>query len=259
MLFKRLLALSFRSQMQYPSSFVLLSLSHCLATFIDIFALWVLFDRFKMVSGWGLYEVGLIYGIVQMGFAFAESFARGFDMFHLMVKQGDFDRILLRPQSSLFQIACQEVQLMRIGRLLQGSFVLIYSAFQLSLSLLSPHALVILFSILGTTALFYGLFIIQAALSFWTIEGLEIMNVATYGGVMTGQYPMSLYTPPFRLIFTFLIPLACVAYYPIATLLKHETLPLALGLFAPICGFLFLLLSTALWHLGVRHYQSTGS
>ena len=259
MLFKRFISLSFRSQMQYPSSFVLLSLSHFLSTVIDIFAIWVLFDRFKLVAGWDLYEVGLIYGIVHIGFAFAESFARGFDTFHLMIKQGDFDRILLRPQSSLFQIACQEVQLMRVGRLLQGCFVLFYSGHQLSLSFFSFHTLIILFSILGTTALFYGLFIIQGALSFWTVEGLEIMNITTYGGVMTGQYPMSLYTRPFRLIFTFLIPLACVGYYPIATLLNHESLPFALGLLAPLFGFLFLLLSIGIWHLGVHHYKSTGS
>lgn len=113
----------------------MLTVGHFLSTFIDIIGLWVLFDRFKMVKGWTIFEVGLIYGIVQMGFSIAEAFARGFDMFHHMVKQGEFDRCLLRPINPLFQVALQEVQIMRVGRLLQGLCVLTWSAYHMPLSL----------------------------------------------------------------------------------------------------------------------------
>ena len=113
--------------MQYPISFLMLSLSHFFGTLVEILGIWVLFDRFKMVEGWTLFEVGIIYGVVQMGFAGAEAFARGFDTFNQMVRCGDFDRILLRPLSPLLQIAVREVQIMRIGRFLQGLAVLIWS------------------------------------------------------------------------------------------------------------------------------------
>ncbi len=259
MLFLQLIAVSIRSQMQYPASFLMLTTGHFLGTLIDVLGVWILFDRFKIVQGWTLYEVGLIYGIVHMGFAMAEAFARGFDTFSQLIKHGDFDRFLLRPISPLLLIATREVQLIRIGRFLQGLLVLIWSAMHFSFSLLSLHALVIFFSILGTASLFYGLFVIQAAISFWTIETLEVMNITTYGGVQTGQYPMSIYNKSFRVIFTFVVPLACVAYYPIATLLHKETIALWLGIIAPIAGFFFLYLACRLWYLGVCYYRSTGS
>lgn len=258
-LFYKLISVSIRSQMQYPSSFLMLSIAYFVGTFIDILGIWVLFDRFQMVKGWTLYEVGIIYGIIHMGFAIAETFARGFDTFGQMIKQGDFDRLLLRPISPLVQVAAREIHIMRIGRFLQGLIVLIWSAHHLSFSLFSVHALVMFFSILSTASLFYGLLIIQATISFWTIETLELMNITTYGGVHTAQYPMSIYTKPFRLIFTFFIPLACVGYYPIATLLRLETIPIWLGMIAPIAGFAFLFLACLLWRLGVLHYRSTGS
>ncbi len=242
--------------MQYRASFFLLASGHFLSTFVDIFAIWVLFDRFKIIKDWTLPEVCLIYGIMHMGFAIAESFARGFESFGQMVKKGDFDRVLLRPLSTLFQIAVQEMQFMRIGRFLQGLIVLIIGAYQLSFSLFSFHAPLILFSILGTASLFYGLLVVQGAVCFWTTEGIDVMNVTTYGGVLTGQYPLSIYSKPFRMVFTFLIPLACVGYYPIAALLQKVPL---LGLAAPIFGFIFLWLSSRIWHLGVRRYRSTGS
>jgi ABC-2 type transport system permease protein len=259
MLFWKLISVSIRSQMQYPASFLMVSLGYFFGTFIDILGIWILFDRFKMIQGWTLFEVGLIYGIVQMGFALAEAFARGFDTFHQMVKYGDFDRILLRPLSPLFQIAIREVQIMRIGRFLQGLVVLVWSLSTFSFPFFSLPTFIICLSILGTTSLFYGLFIIQATISFWTIESLELMNITTYGGVQTGQYPMSIYNKPFRLIFTFLIPLSCVAYYPITAFLKPNETPLLLGIISPLAGFVFLYFACRFWRLGIRHYCSTGS
>jgi ABC-2 type transport system permease protein len=259
LLFFKLIAVSIRSQMQYPASFAMLAISQCLGMFVDFLGLWVLFDRFNMVKGWTLYEVGLIYGIVHMGFAIAEAFARGFDRFSSMIKMGDFDRLLVRPQSPLFQIAASDVQIMKIGRFTQGLIILIWSASHLAFSLFSFHSLIIVFSVLGTACLFYGLFVIQATLSFWTVESLEVMNITTYGGVQTGQYPISIYPKSFRLIFTLLIPLACVGYYPIASLLQHETVPFWLGCIAPLAGFAFLFLACQLWRFGVRRYRSTGS
>ena len=119
--------------------------------------------------------------------------------------------------------------------------------------------MVIFFAIIGTLSLFYGLFVLQATLSFWTIETLELMNITTYGGVESGQYPMNLYNKSFRLFFTFVIPLACVAYYPITAILKHENVPFLLSCIAPVSGILFLVMACFLWKLGVRHYHSTGN
>jgi ABC-2 type transport system permease protein len=116
-----------------------------------------------------------------------------------------------------------------------------------------------LIAFIGTTCLFYGLFVIQASLSFWTTETLELMNITTYGGVESGQYPMSIYKKGFRLFFTFVIPLGCVAYYPIASSLHIEDIPLEIGTLLPLCGVAFLYAATKFWQLGVRHYHSTGS
>ena len=258
-LYFRLIAVSIRSQMQYRASFLIMSATYFIATFVDIIGIWVLFDRFKMVQGWTLGELALIYGIMQMGFAAAETSARSFDTFSLTVKNGDFDRILLRPCSTLLQVAVRNFQMMRIGRFLQGFVVLMWSCSELHLSLGSFQGLMILFSLIGTASLFYALFVIQATLSFWTTETLELMNITTFGGLEIGQYPMSIYPSGFRLFFTVLIPLACVAYYPVAVMLKHEALPLWLGALFPFAGIAFLLAACQLWKVGVRRYHSAGS
>jgi len=244
--------------MQYSASFLTLCIAHLFSTSIYFLGVWVLFDRFQMVKGWTVYEVGLIYGIVHIGFGLGESFARGFERFSYMLIQGDFDRVLLRPINPLLQIAAHDIQLLRLSRCIQGAFILGWSASHFSFAFISIQTLVIIFSIIGTTCLFYGLLVIQAALSFWTTETLEIMNITTYGGLQTGQYPMSFYNRSFRLIFTFVIPLSCVAYYPIAALLQRESIPIWAASIAPVTGLIFLYLACQLWHIGSRRYHSTG-
>jgi ABC-2 type transport system permease protein len=85
------------------------------------------------------------------------------------------------------------------------------------------------------------------------------MNIVTYGGVESGQYPLSIYSPKFRLFFTFIIPLGSVAYYPLATALRLENFPLWMAVLFPLSGIFFLYLCCQAWEFGVRHYHSTGS
>jgi len=262
-LYFRYIGISFRSQMQYRASFVMLSIGHFLATGIEIIGIWALFDRFKTLRGWSLAEVALFYGLIQVAFAVAESVGRGFDAFPGMVKSGDFDRLLLRPRSAALQVAAQEVQLMRIGRLSQGLIVLLVAAGALNVQWSAQRIGLALFAIFGGACLFYGLFVFQATLAFWTTETLEIINTVTYGGTETGQYPLTIYRPWFRKFFTFVVPLACVSYFPALAILRRDDAvvgsPVWFQWSAPLIGVVFLLVSLQAWRFGVRHYRSTGS
>ena len=118
-LYGRYIDISFRSQMQYRASFVMLSVGHGLMTGLEFLGIWVLFDRFAALDTWSLPEVAFFYGLINIAFALCDAFSRGFDQFASTVKSGDFDRLLLRPRSTALQLAGQELTLKRIGRLTQ--------------------------------------------------------------------------------------------------------------------------------------------
>jgi ABC-2 type transport system permease protein len=259
-MYARYIGVSIRSQMQYRASFMLFTIASFLGTGIEFLSIWVLFDRFGNLQGWRMAEVALFYGMAHVAFAVTEGVTRGLDVFHLMVKSGDFDRLLLRPRTTLLQLLGQELQLMRLGRLLQGLAVLLWAGGALDVSWSLPRLALLIGTIAGAACMFGGLIIIQATLAFWTTESLEVVNCATYGGVYAAEYPLAIYRRWFRRFFTFVVPLACVCYLPgLAILGRVEGPRLVWHCLSPLAGVVFLAAAVQLWKLGVRHYRSTGS
>jgi ABC-2 type transport system permease protein len=206
--------------------------------------------------------VALFYGLISITWAIADAIARGFDAFGNMVKYGEFDRVLLRPRSTVLQLFGQELTLRRIGRLSQGVAVLLFAFYALDVVWSIDRIVLLVLSIAGGVCLFIGLIIMQATSAFWTTEGLEGWNALTYGGVSMCQYPIAIYRPWFRRFFTFVVPLACINYFPgVAILGKTDPLgtSTAFQWLALLAGPLFLCVSLLGWKVGVRHYQSTGS
>lgn len=261
-LYARYIGISIRSQLQYRASFIMFSLGIFMSSLIEFLGVWALFDRFGTLKGWSLAEVALLYGLVSIAFAVAEALARGFDTFAGLVKSGEFDRILLRPRSTAFQVAGREIQLVRVGRLAQGLVVLMWAVAALEVGWTLPKIALVITTVVGGACLFAGLFVLQATMCFWTTESLEIVNTVTYGGVETGQYPLTIYRDWFRRFFTFVIPLASVTYFPALAVLDRRD-PLGTSLLfqysAPLTGVAFLFMALQVWKIGVKHYQSTGS
>lgn len=262
-LYARYVAASLRGQAQYPASTAMLALGQFLATGIEIVAVWALFDRFGQVRGFRFGEVALFYGLVHIMFALADLLGRGFDVLGTeLIRTGQFDRLLLRPRRLVLQLMGHDVRLSRLGRLAQGALVVALATQQAPVHWTPATAATALFAVAGGVALFLGILVLQATLSFWTVESLEIANVFTYGGVEAAQYPLVLYDVWLRGTLTFVVPLACVAYFPVMSVLGRVDplgTPAWFGPLAPLAGFAFLGLSLGVWRLGLRRYASSGS
>jgi viologen exporter family transport system permease protein len=257
-LYRRYVATSVKSQLEYPASFVMNAIGMFLLTGIEFLGIWALFDRFGSVGGWTLPEIALFYGQISITWALCDALTRGFDTFGAMVKAGDFDRILLRPRSPVLQLLGQELTLRRVGRLFQGVIVLGYAIVALDVSWSAARIALFAVSILGGMCVFMGLEVLQATSAFWTTETLEVWNAFTYGGVTMAQYPLAIYRSWMRDLFTFGIPLGLACYVPGLAILDRDVATWAAWT-APLAGPVFLLASFGAWRIGVRHYTSTGS
>ncbi len=256
-LYWKIVGIKIRGQMEYKMSFIYMTVGHFLITFIEFMGMYALFLRFDQIRGWNLYEVAVFYGFINATFAVTECIGRGYDIFDRHVKKGTFDRFLLRPRALSLQIMSSEFQMMRIGRFAQGLFVLGWGLYGLGRSLSLLDLALLVYSFICAVSFFLGLMIIQATLSFWSVESLEIMNVFTYGGVQTAQYPIDIYRDWFKKIFIYVIPLGSVSYFPMRAIIRQEYL--ASGFLMPLLGIVFLVVGLFAFRIGTRYYCSTGS
>lgn len=255
-------AQSLKSQLEYRGSFIFQGLAQFFLISAEYLGVWSLFHRFGSIGGWSLEEISLFYGMVSIGFALSQTVSGGFERAGELIRSGELDRILTRPRSTELQLFGMDLSLRRSGRLVTGILVLLYGIGELKLEISLPVAFVFFWTLAGTASLFCGLMLIQAGISIWTIETLEIMNTLTYGGQETARYPLPVYSAPFRRFFTYVVPLGCVSYYPVLFILgKADPLgsPSWIQPLTPAAGFLFFAAALLFWRFALRHYQSTGS
>lgn len=261
-LYFRLISFSVRGQLQYRLSFCLQVAGQFVVTFGEFVALWALLNRFGHIRGWTLPEICFFYGTASTMFALADSISRGFDQFGTLVRSGEFDRLLLRPRSTVVQLLGYELTLRRVGRLSQGLLVLGVGMMWLPQTVTVANMILLGWAVLCGVCLFLGLLIIQATVCFWTVESIEMMNVVTYGAVTTAQYPLSIYHEWLQKFFLFVVPLAGVAFFPVLGVLgrveQFGWSPVAVWL-APLAGPIFLGVALGVWRFGVRRYCSTGT
>ncbi len=256
-LYRHYVSINIRSMMQYKTSFLLTAVGQFLVSFNVFLGIFFMFQRFSKVEGFTYSEVLLCFSIVLMEFSLAEMFARGFDMFPGMVKSGEFDRVLVRPQNEIIQVLGSKFELTRFGRMLQAIVMFVYDILKSDVIWDCKKVLTVVFMLVGGTTVFTGLFLIYAALCFFTLDGLEVMNVFTDGAREFGKYPIGIYGEKMLLFTTFVVPYALIQYYPLLYILGHRT-DLYLVLL-PLLACLFLIPALCLWKFGVRHYKSSGS
>ena len=246
-----------KSQMQYKISFVFLLFGRFVVTVGEILVIFFLFDRYNSVRGFTVEDILICAAVIQMAFAIAECFARGFDTFSNTVRNGEFDRIMVRPRNEIFLILANKIEFTRLGGLMQGAAVLIYAIYAGNVIWTADKIFTFAMMILSGAVVFSALFLIYAGFCFFTLEGLEFMNVFTYGGKNFGHYPYIIYGERVMKFLTFVLPLALFQYYPLLYVLGRETNKIYM--FSPLLAMLFVIPAYAFWRFGVRRYKSNGS
>ena len=250
------LGIHLKSSLEYKTSFILSIISQIIVFFSYYFSVIALFERFSNIKGYTLYEVLLTFAIIQIGYACIEIFVRGLDRFDQLIVSGNFDRLLLRPQNLILQICCQQIAIEKMGRLVQGIIILIFSLVKLNLEYNLLKVISLILMVISAIVIFFGLFLIAGAYCFLTVQGLEVRNLLTDGGKYTAQYPMGIFKKGLFFVFTFIIPYSFVNYYPLLYVLgKSSNAILALS---PIIVFIYLIPCYLLFKLGLKKYSSTG-
>lgn len=260
-LYVRLVSARVRAQWQYRASFALDVLGVFLVSFLDFIAILVIFDNVPQLGGWSVQEVALLYGIAGVSFSIAELAVGHLDLLPQLIRDGNFDLVLVRPRNSLLQVIVSDFRLRQFGRLLQSIVVLVYAIVALDIGWTADRVAMIVVAVLAGAAIFAAIWVAGITIVFWAVEGRESVNSFTDGGNFLSEYPIDVYAGWLQRFVIFVVPLAFVAYFP-ATYVLDKPDPLGAPDWVPFASPAVALVAAIgagyVWRFAVRHYRSAG-
>ncbi len=261
-LWRLLVVARIRAQWQYRASFVIDTIASFATSSLDFLAVLAIFTHLHTLGGWSVHQVAFLYGAGGIGFAMADLFVSNLEQTSQLVRTGQFDVMLIRPAGTLTQVIAGDVSLRSVGKATQASLVLVYALSGAAIHWTVGRALMMLAIVACGALIFSAVWIAGSCIVFLTVDGDEATNAITYGGNFFAQYPLDVFGPWLRRLLGFVVPTAFVAYFPALYVLGK---PMPFGLpgwvrFAsPLVAAVALGVATAVWHIAVRHYRSTGS
>ena len=248
-------------QTAYRTSFAVELLGAGLVVGLDFVEVFAVFTQVPEVQGFSFLEVMLVFALASTAFALGDLLVGQADRVVEHVRSGTFDVVLLRPLSTLGQLATADLQLRKIGRVVVSVVVLGAVLRRLDVDWTPARVALLVLAPLAGAAIFSALFVCAGALSFWLVEGTEVGSALTYGSAYLSQWPIGVLGPVVGRFFTFVVPAAFVGYLPALALLGRPDptgLPSWLGWGSPVAALVAVAVSALCWRAGVRHYVGAG-
>lgn len=259
MLYSKYVKMHLRSSMQYRVNMFMLGFSSCIISMGELLAILVMFKAFKMVGNWGFYETALMFGIITFVYSFVECFARGFDEFANLIKHGEMDRLMVRPVNLIYQVFGSKIEFSKLMKSTLGLVVTIIALCNLNIVWTFAKVVVLIATFACGCLVIWGVMLVGAGISVFTVENLEFINIFTNGAKEIAYYPINIYNKWLARIFTFIIPVACFNYLPISFLMGYGNLPQVVYALSPLAGLIFIIPCLIFFNWALKKYQSTGT
>lgn len=225
--------------------------------FLSLVFLEVFFRNTRAVAGWSKGDAFLLLGTYLLTRALMDVlFTQNLTKIPEMVRMGTMDFVLTKPIPSQFYVSARFLSLDEFGSLVGAFAMLWYGA---SLAHFVPtvgQVAAWLFLVVCGVAIFYALELVLMTLSFWLVR-IDNLAALTDTVIFIARFPTSIFSNKLRLLFTYIVPLAFIAYVP-ALMFKEGVRWqwLATGL---LVTTLFVSAASLFWRFATRSYTSASS
>ncbi|MCU0606010.1 MAG: ABC-2 family transporter protein [Candidatus Edwardsbacteria bacterium] len=252
------LANTVKSRMAYRADFWVGFTANLMIQLIGVLFITSLTARIPQIRGWGRHEILFIFGIAQAVFGlFNVLFTNLFELSGRYILEGGFDRVLLRPLGSYFQVVTERIDLEDLPGVLLGLLMAGYAAGKLHLDPTPGRVALVALALANGCAIYAAVFTALAGLTFWFRDRGSIASVVL---MLEGfaRYPATIFGKWLQSVLTWVVPFAFAAFYPSAWLLRKPGSGTMVVL-APLAALAAALVAAAVWRRGVRRYESAGS
>ncbi len=247
-----------KTRMAYKSDFIIASIANVFATVAGYGFVLVLFTKIPQLKGWRFEEVLFIYGFSLIPMGLFNIIGMNLYQFgEIYIVEGKFDRVLLRPVHSLFQILFENFHLESIQEILTGFAAVAWCAQRLQIPLTFTNVILFPILILCGAVIYVCIFVMLSSVNFW-VEDRIGLSPPVFNMIAFGRYPLTIYNAAIQFMLNWIVPFAFASFYPTVRYLGRAEFQGKFFL-VPVVAAALLGLALGLWALGVRQYKSTGS
>ena len=245
-------------RLAYKGDFFVSIVTTLIATAFGIAVVFLLFHRLPEVAGWKFHEILFLYGFGLIPLSFFNVVSINLYYFsEAYIVEGKFDRILLRPVHSLFQVMSEQFRLESLSDAVVGVGIVSYTARELGLTYGPLDWAFLVFASVCGVAIYLSVFLLLTSVSFWVEDRVGIIP-PVFNMLAFGRYPLNIYGPFIQFLLTWIIPFGFASFYP-STILLGRVEYQSYFLYLPVVTIVFMTASILLWNRGVANYSSTGS
>ncbi len=251
------LRISIASAMAYRANFIIEGVMSAAWLALTLLPLYVLYSHRKSVNDWDMPSAL----IVMAYFTGLRAVLEGIISPSLVdlverIRSGSFDYILLKPIDAQIMVSASRYEPWKVFDFL-GAILMVIYAFHVRGTVPSGAEILLGIGLFVAGAIaMYALWIVCAAASFWVgrLDNLMYLLGAIFD---TGRWPVYVLPGAWRLIFTFVIPIAVMTTFPAMALLGTLGTERAIG--SVIGAFALLAVSRLIWRSAIRSYTSASS
>lgn len=245
-------------RVSYRGDFFISAATSMAATIFSLGFVLVLFARIPRLSSWRMEEVLFLYGFSLIPFGIFNVFSLNlYEFGATYIMEGKFDRVLLRPLSSLFQVLFDTFRIESLQEVVVGLAVVTWASHRLHYQWhIVDILLLTLFALCGGL-IYISVFLFLSTFSFFFEDRIGI-HPPFWNLLAFGRYPLSIYAGYIQFLLSWIIPFGFATFYPATTLLGRPEFRVYAPLI-PLVSVATFALAAASWRFGLRRYSSTGS
>ena len=251
-----------RAQLQYRVNFWTTLMGGVAYQGTQLLFLGVLLGKFGLIGGWGFSEVAFVFAMRLASHALYVVPFGALRLTDEMVRDGEFDRVLLRPVNPFLQLITRMFPLMSLGDALLGFGALAVFGWQAPVDWTPAKIGYLILAVVGGGLVETGIQTFFCGLSFVATSTFSLRIFADSSITQFSGYPLTMFGRATFYAFCTLFPMAFISFLPATVLLDRTSdvpLPTWLTTLSPLAGVIVVVLGYTFFTKMMPRYTSPGS
>lgn len=218
----------------------------------------LIFTNTGSLGGWNFYQVLTLYAFAKFINGFYGAFCkRGIQsMAQELVRMGNLDFFLTKPLNSMYFVSVSKPRVYTFINCLLSLFLGIYSIAHTGIAIGIDNVFWFVVLAIAGIVLYYFLAVITIVPVFWFIRLWALQSVMTRMNQFM-RYPANIFAPFLKFSLFVFFPVMTASYFPVSALFYNPGWKSILFVF--IITFMFGIITTSFWKMGLRKYGSASS